>query len=171
MGNGISRQRISYPRNAAPRLPRVGLLLAIPMLLLCASALSTSAGQAKSDPIYTQAGASNDGYIGSQACSNCHSEIYRRFLQTSMGHSMTPVTPTFLQTTGSSASYVNERLNRRFEVHTQDGNLFQSESGIGVDGKESFRTAHQIDWIIGAGVNGYGAILRKGNFLFQFPRV
>ncbi len=82
---------------------------------------------------------------------------------------MSPVTPAFLQTTASSASYVNERLNRRFEVYSQDGNLFQSESGIDVDGKESFRTAHQIDWIIGAGVNGYGAILRKGNFLFQAP--
>ena len=144
-------------------------MLVAPILLLCASVLETSAGQAKSDPKNTQASASKDGYIGSQACSNCHSEIYRRFLQTSMGHSMTPVTPAFHQATPSSASYVNERLNRQFEVYFQDGRLFQSESGTGVDGKESFKTAHQIDWIIGAGVNGYGAILRKGDFLFQAP--
>ena len=165
----MSRQGISSPKNSAPRMPRVALLLAVPILLLSASALNTSPGQAKSEPNYTQLGASNDGYIGSQACSNCHSEIYQRFLHTSMGHSMSLVTPTFLQNTASSASYAVERLNRRFEVYSQDGNLFQSESGTGVDGKESFRTAHQIDWIIGAGVNGYGAILRKGNFLFQAP--
>ena len=163
-------QWFSFPRDAAPRLPRVALLLAVPMFLSCASALSTSAGQANSNPIDTSAaGASNDGYIGSQTCSNCHSEIYRRFLQTSMGHSMSPVTPTFLRDTASSASYVNERLNRRFEVYFQDGKLFQSEAGINVDGKETFKAAHQFEWIIGAGVNGYGAILRKGNFLFQAP--
>ena len=165
----MSRQWASTPTDAAHRLPRMALLPAVSMFLLCASVLGTSAGQAKSSPISTPTSASEDGYIGSQVCSNCHSEIYRRFVQTSMGHSMSPVTPAFLQTTASSASYVNERLNRRFEVYSQDGNLFQSESGIDVDGKESFRTAHQIDWIIGAGVNGYGAILRKGNFLFQAP--
>jgi hypothetical protein len=165
----MSRQWTSSPTDALPRLPPMALLLAVPMLLCCASAQGTSAGQAKSSPISTQASASNDGYIGSQACSNCHSEIYRRFLQTSMGHSMSPVTPAILQTTASSASYVNERLNRRFETYAQDGDLFQSESGIDVDGKESFKTAHKIDWIIGAGVNGYGAIVRKGDFLFQAP--
>src|SRR5258708_17229119 len=86
-----------------------------------------------------------------------------------MGHSMSPVTPSFLESTTSSASFLHERLNRRFEVYLQDGNLFQSESGIGSDGKESFRIAHQIDWIIGAGVNGYGAILRRDGYLFQAP--
>ena len=165
----MSRQWTSSPTDAAPRLPRTALLLALPVLLLCASVLGTSAGQAKSSPISTQTSASNDGYIGSQACSNCHSEIYRRFLKTSMGRSMSPVTPAFLQATPSSASYVNERLNRRFEIYSEDGDLFQSESGIDVNGKESFKTAHKIDWIIGAGVNGYGAILRKGDFLFQAP--
>jgi hypothetical protein len=169
MRNGMSRQWISSPTEAVHSLPRVALLLAVALLLLCASSKSTSAGQAKSDPNDTQAGASKDGYIGSRACSNCHAEIYQRFLQTSMGHSMSAVTPTFLQKTASSAPYVNGRLSRRFEVYSQDGNLFQSESGIGADGNESFKAAQQIDWIIGAGVNGYGAILRKGDFLFQAP--
>lgn len=169
MGIGMSQKEISSPPDAGPRLSGVALLRAVTMLFLCASALSSRAGQAKSGPALTQAGTSNDGYIGSEACSNCHSEIYRRFLQTSMGRSMTPVTPTFLQHQVTPASFVDERLKRRFEVYTQDGNLFQSESGTDVEGKESFRTAHQIDWIIGAGVNGYGAILRKDNFLFQAP--
>ena len=100
MGIGMSQKEISSPPDAGPRLSGVALLRAVTMLFLCASALSSRAGQAKSGPALTQAGTSNDGYIGSEACSNCHSEIYRRFLQTSMGRSMTPVTPTFLQTSG-----------------------------------------------------------------------
>jgi hypothetical protein len=140
------------------------LLLAAPMLLLCASA-----GQSNDAHVLAENGGSNDGYVGSQACSKCHSDIYRRFSRTSMGHSMSLVTPSFLERTTSSAGSLHERLNRRFEVYLQDGNLFQCESGIGSDGKESFRSAHPIEWIIGAGVNGYGAILQTDGYLFQAP--
>jgi hypothetical protein len=153
-----------FPRVAGRELSKAALLLAVPMLLLCASA-----GQANNVHAIAEAGGSNDGYVGSQACSKCHSDIYRRFSRTSMGHSMSLVTPSFLESTTSSASFLHERLNRRFEVYYEDGNLFQSESGIGSDGKESFRSAHPIEWIIGAGVNGYGAILQKDGYLFQAP--
>ncbi|MGB6692108.1 MAG: tetratricopeptide repeat protein [Terracidiphilus sp.] len=131
--------------------------------------MSASAGQAKSGAAPHRPAEPNGEYVGSQACSKCHSEIYRRFTQTSMGHSMSQVTPDFLEKTSSSASYSNERLNRRFAIYSQEGSLYQSESGIGGDGKESFRTAHRIEWIIGAGINGYGAILEQDDYLFQAP--
>jgi hypothetical protein len=139
------------------------LLLVVPTLLLCAGA-----EQAKNDPTSTHGGESN-GYIGSQACSGCHSDIYRRFSQTSMGRSMSLVTPAFLESIPGSASYFNEKLNRRFEVYSLEGKLYQSESGVGADGKEIFRTAHQIEWIIGAGMNGLGGIIQKDGYLFQAP--
>ena len=82
---------------------------------------------------------------------------------------MSLVTPAFLENTARSASYFDERLKRRFEVYSLDGKLYQSESGTGADGKESFRAAHQVEWIIGAGVNGFGAILRQDGYLFQAP--
>jgi hypothetical protein len=140
----------------------VALPLAGPLLLLCA-------GLAKNDPAPTAAGEPKNGYIGSQACSGCHLDIYRRFSQTSMGRSMSPVTPAFLEKTPHPASYFNERLNRHFEVYSLEGKLYQSESGTGADGKESFRTAHQLEWIIGAGVNGLGGIIQKDKYLFQAP--
>jgi tetratricopeptide repeat protein len=139
-------------------------LFAPSTLLVCAGA-----GQERKAPAAAPAGDSSDGYVGSQACSRCHLDIYQRFSQTSMGRSISLVTPAFLEKTPSSASYFHERLNRRFEVYSRDGNLYQSESGTGADGKESFRDAHQIEWIIGAGANGFGAIVRKDNFLFQAP--
>jgi hypothetical protein len=82
---------------------------------------------------------------------------------------MSLVTPQFLEKTPTSASFVQERMNRRFEVYTKDGNLFQSETGMGADGKQTFKTAHRIEWIIGAGVNGFGAFLQQDNHLFQAP--
>jgi hypothetical protein len=101
-------------------------------------------------------------------------DIYRRFAKTSMGHSMSLATPAFLENSSSSATstpamYFSENLNRRFEVYSKDGGLYQSESGTGADGKESFREAHQAEWIIGAGVNGFGFILQRDKYLFQAP--
>ena len=82
---------------------------------------------------------------------------------------MSLVTPAFLENTHLPASYFNEKLKRHFEVYSLEGKLYQSESGTGADGKESFRTAHPIEWIIGAGANGLGGIIQKDKYLFQAP--
>jgi Tetratricopeptide repeat len=140
------------------------LLLSSPILLLLAGF-----GQAPKNRAARLTGKSSDAYVGSTACSQCHSEIYRRFTQTSMGRSMSSVTPAFLKGIPSSAVYVNQQMNRRFEVFTRDEKLYQSESGIGTDGGETFRSAHELAWIIGAGVNGFGAILQEDHHLFQAP--
>ena len=65
-------------------------------LFACAILLIIN-GAAKSDSVPTYAAESNDGYIGSQACSECHLDIYQRFTKTSMGRSMSKVTPAFLK--------------------------------------------------------------------------
>jgi hypothetical protein len=153
------------PREANRGSRRVVLwafLFACPILLVIS-------GAAKSDPVLTHAAESNDGYVGSQACSACHQGIYQQFTKTSMGRSMSLVTPAFLQKTSLPSQYFNERLDRLFEVYSQDGKLYQSESATGIDGKESFRDVHQLEWIIGSGVNGFGGLLRKDGFLFQAP--
>lgn len=162
----MSRNGISSSRAAGLRLLRAvfGVLpLAGPLLLQCASG-----GQAKNDPAISPS-ESHSEYVGSQVCSQCHADIYRKFSQTSMGRSMSQVTPQFLDKTPTSASFLEERLNRRFEVYAKDGNLYQSETGMGTEGKQTFQTAHRIEWIIGAGVNGFGGILQEDNHLFQAP--
>jgi Tetratricopeptide repeat len=148
---------------ALRRLAFTALMLSSPMFPLLAGF-----GQTHKNPAATR-GKSNDAYVGSSACSECHSGIYRRFSQTSMGRSMSPVTLAFLKSIPSSAVYVNQQLNRRFEVFTRDEKLYQSESGIGTDGGETFRSDHEVEWIIGAGVNGFGAILQEDHHLFQAP--
>jgi Tfp pilus assembly protein PilF len=138
------------------------LPLAGPLLLQCASS-----GQAKDDPALSLS-KSRSEYVGSQVCSQCHDGIYRKFSQTSMGRSMSLATQ-FLEKTPTSASFVQERLNRRFEVYIKDGNLYQSETGNGADGEQTFQTARRIEWIIGAGVNGFGGIFQEDKHLFQAP--
>lgn len=112
---------------------------------------------------------SDSQYVGSAACAPCHSEIYRKFQQTDMGRSMSPVTPEFLKDIHASGIYVNPQLKRRFEVFSKKGKLYQSESGMDTDGNQSFRDAHEVQWVIGAGVNGFGTILEENDHLFQAP--
>jgi hypothetical protein len=162
----MSRNGIASLLAAGPRLLRAVfrvLPFASPLLLQCASG-----GQAKIGPALNPSESHNE-YVGSQVCSQCHADIYRKFSQTSMGRSMSLVMPQFLDKTPTSASIVQERLNRRFEVYTKEGNLYQSEAGMGADGKATFQTAHRIEWIIGAGVNGFGGILQEDKHLFQAP--
>lgn len=142
----------------------VTILFFIPML-----SAFVAYGKAPKNPSPPPIHKSNGEYVGSSACSSCHFEIYQKFLKTDMGRSMSPITPAFLNGISSSAVYVNPRLNRRFEVFSKEGKLYQSESGLDADGKESFRDAHQLEWIIGAGVNGFGAILQDDHYLFQAP--
>lgn len=116
------------------------------------------------------AGVTNhDGYVGSASCSPCHMGIYKQFSRTSMGRSISRVTPDLLQTFPTSANVFDEKLDRHFEVHAKDGKLYQSEYQTDAEGKEIFRDTRELEWIIGAGTNGFGALLQRDNFLFQAP--
>jgi hypothetical protein len=127
-------------------------------LLICAPA--TPAAIESDD---TQPGKSNDGYVGSQARSQS--------IWISIGDSSRPARdgrrpqsrPRFLARTPTSASHFNEPLDWHFEVYSQDGKLYQSEFETDAGGKENFRVAHPIELIIGAGVKGFGGIIRLGN--------
>lgn len=128
---------------------------------------SAPAGAKASNP------ASQDGYVGSAACARCHRSISSSFAKASMGHSLTPITPEFLQTLplGSPeiTSVFDAKSNHRFEVRAENGKLIQSERETAANGQEIFRSAHEIGWIIGTGENGFGALLRRDDYLFQAP--
>ena len=111
----------------------------------------------------------NDGYVGSASCSKCHLGIYKQFSKTSMGRSMAEITPELVRTMPASAEVYDEKLDRHFEVHSKDGKLYQSEYQTDADGKDIFRDSHALDWIIGAGMNGFGALLARDGYLFQAP--
>jgi len=113
------------------------------------------------------------GYVGSSACIHCHRGIAESFGKTSMGRSLTAITPEFLRTlpVGSpqKTSLFDSKSNHHFEVHAENGKLIESESETGANGQEVFHDSHEMGWIIGTGENGFGALLRRGDYLFQAP--
>jgi hypothetical protein len=109
-------------------------------------------------------------YVGSRMCSGCHSRIYADYMRTAMGRSMgIPDSDAQRESVAGSASIFDEKLNRHFEVFRQGASLFQSEYALDAGGREVFRTAQKLEYVIGSGVNGYGYIVRRGNYLFQAP--
>ena len=106
----------------------------------------------------------DEGYLGSEACARCHAGIYQTFSKTAMGRSMSIAAPDALDHAPSPFTFTNDRLNRKFEVSLKDRKIYQSEDGLGAD--NSFHDEHPMAWVIGAGVNGFGLILRRENYLF-----
>ncbi len=113
--------------------------------------------------------ADTDRYVVYQACATCHREIYAKYQQTGMGRSVVPVTTEWLKGRNLTGAVEDKNNHLQFEVYAQNGKLYQSERQSGPDGQEIFRDAHEVEWIIGAGENGFGGLIRQGAHLFQTP--
>jgi hypothetical protein len=116
-----------------------------------------------------QASQNTNGYIGSKACVQCHQDVYDEYTQTSMGRSMSEITPALLQTMHLPAMYDDQKMNRHFSVFAQDGKLYQSEFETDASGNDVFRDTHPLQWMIGAGENGFGLLTDRDGYLFQAP--
>ncbi len=108
-------------------------------------------------------------YVGSAACSRCHSAIYQSYMKTAMGRSMASAAAEPLPDLSLPAHFTNPKLDRRFDVFTRDGKLYESEYAIAPDSSEIFRDTRPMEWLIGAGVNGFGPVVEQDHYLFQAP--
>ena len=161
------------PCRLIPR--RVQSVLLVVLLAVLAGGAGVRAASQKKDKsgkAAPQAAAAARTYVGSEACSRCHRAIANNFERTSMGRSLTPLTPEFLKTLPlgpeAGTSYYDARSDHHFEVRAEGGKLVQSEFAT-KGGQEVFRNAHAMGWIIGTGENGFGALLQRDGYLFQGP--
>ena len=110
-----------------------------------------------------------NAYVGSKVCAQCHAPIASKYSRTDMGRSMSEITTSLLEKIPNAASLVDDRLQKHFNLYVEHGKLFQSEYENGPDGEEVFRETHEVNWIIGSGANGFGALLKRNDFLFEAP--
>ena len=82
---------------------------------------------------------------------------------------MVAADPALLEFLPLQGSFENVKTHRRYEVYVKNGKLVQSESEVDAQGQSVFRDEHAIDWMIGAGYNGYSALLQRGEFVVQAP--
>ncbi|HTJ29179.1 MAG TPA: tetratricopeptide repeat protein [Acidobacteriaceae bacterium] len=148
---------------------RLHLMLLLSLLSLAGAPFSSVRAAKKKTPGPSQATAA---YVGTAACSRCHLAIANSFVRASMGHSITPITPDFLKTLPLSPDHnptvIDPTSHHQLTVQAADGKLYQIESES-ANGREVFNNSHAMEWIIGAGENGFGALLRRNGYLFQAP--
>lgn len=113
--------------------------------------------------------AAHEGYVGSEACAQCHHDIYQTFTQTRMGRSLTRVTPAVVQRMKLPGDFYSPTLDRHYEIFSRGGKLYQSEYQATPTGTDVFRNTHEIQWIVGANANGSGGLLLRGNYLIEAP--
>ena len=154
--------RIRRPRSRAQLDSVVGRLVLL-LLVVAGAFLAYAKGATP------QSRAPGSEYAGSAACARCHQEIYKQFSKTGMGRSISPVTPAVLETIHAPASVQDKNSNASIEVEVRDGKLYQTQHEQGADGQEIYRDSHQLEWIIGAGENGFGGLLKQDDYLFQAP--
>ena len=123
----------------------------------------------KPQTVATENPGTEHGYVGSTVCADCHRAIYNVYSETDMGRSMSRVSPQLLEKVPNSEHLVAAKLNRHFEVSVADGNLYQHDYESARDGRAVFRDTRKIEWIIGSGANGFGAIVRRDDVLFEAP--
>jgi hypothetical protein len=160
----------------ASRIQFIVLLLA-GLLAIASVQAETGYGSKPKSKTVKQPVAAASSYVGSGACSRCHLEIANHFAKASMGRSLTRITPDFLKTLPIPASYYDTKSDHHFDVYAEDGKLYQTEyqtsasSSTAAPSKTTdvFRTTHEMQWIIGTGENGFGALLLRGDYLFQAP--
>ncbi len=157
----MSRNR---ERSTGKRCPSAGVVAIC--CLLPALLFGLLAGET---PDALPANESSALYVGSAACSRCHSAIYRSYTKTAMGRSMASATSGRLPDLSLPAHSTNDKLDRHFDIFTRDGKLYESEYAIAADSSEIFRDTRPIEWLIGAGVNGFGPVVEQDHYLFQAP--
>jgi len=167
MGDRRSSHRGISGESIPPRVPSVMWFALV--VSIFAPGISVHAQFLGNNGITGSTKAPASEYVGSSACADCHQEIYRDYSRTGMGRSTSLITPEFLKSWPTSASLSDKNTGLHFDVYVRDAHMFQSEYQLDPNGKEIFRDTRELQWIIGAGQNGFGGLVRDGEYLFQAP--
>ncbi len=109
-------------------------------------------------------------YVGSQACAQCHQDIYDQYIRTGMGSSMSRGSDqTQLARVTAPVNLFDEKINRHFSVYRKGSDLYQSEYEVDASGKTVFEQEHRLAYVVGAGEAGYSYLVERGKYLFQAP--
>jgi len=115
---------------------------------------------------------SSVGYVGSANCeeSGCHAEMYRDYMLTPHGQSMTLANlPSDLERVPRPVTVFNEANNRYYTVYQKDEDLYQSAYELGKNGRKVYDVTHKIDYVTGGESVGYSYLFQLGPWILQAP--
>lgn len=140
-----------------------------PRLVITAASIQAESGGASASVKSLRKAAIGKTYVGSQVCALCHLDIYREYEKTSMGRSMSIVTLKVAHELHLPVNFTDTKTGRHFDIFFEGGKLYESESAKDPAGNNIFDTTQQLQWLIGSGANAIGAIVKRGDYLFEAP--
>ncbi len=146
------------------------ILFFLPAVRAAEWAQRAAPARAAARPVQFRNAVPGVAYVSSRACAECHADIYENYLRTDMGRSMSLASERReVRELQVPIAVKHARANVHYQVYREGADLYQSEYALDADGKKIFRNAHKIEYLIGSGANGFGGIVRRGNFLFEAP--
>ncbi|HEX6986002.1 MAG TPA: cytochrome c3 family protein [Planctomycetaceae bacterium] len=112
---------------------------------------------------------SDEGYVGSAACAQCHAEIAESFKTHPMSRSISFVDPH-----AEDASLPREETRvagttRVYEVEVRDGVMYHHEGMFDAAGEEIYDQALPVDYVVGSGRRAKAYLHQRGDLLFMSP--
>lgn len=107
-------------------------------------------------------------FAGSQACRECHREIWERYQTHPMAHSMFRVLEADpLEDYEAQTGIV--RGGRRYRVEKTEAGVLHHESAVDAEGAVIYDQAVQVQFAIGSGKRGRTYVIDRGGLLFESP--
>lgn len=101
------------------------------------------------------------GYVGNQACGNCHEDIYRSYMQTAMAQASGPATENLVP-----GSFTHQRSGVKYEIYSSDGRAWLS---FNRPGDPMVRGKRELLYYIGQGRRGRTYLFSVDGFAFEAP--
>ncbi len=108
-----------------------------------------------------------DGYLGSQSCAECHSDIASSYAAHPMGRSASLATE--LPAGAEVASRVVPGQVRLYEVSLKDDAVVHHDKMYDDQGGLIYDHAVPMDYVIGSGQRAFAYLHQQGEMLFQSP--
>lgn len=112
---------------------------------------------------------SERGYVGSDACVECHRSISEAYQSHPMAHSITEIDAAPLETPNPSAEARVDGKTRYFQVSTRDGRMVHHERMADAHGDIIYDQAVPMDYIVGSGKRARAYLFQQGQVLFMSP--
>lgn len=109
----------------------------------------------------------SDSFVGTSACTECHSAIADTWQQHPMARSMAPATA--FPAGSETATPVVHGITRSYDARLEDGRMLHRDFMRSADGQPVYSQEFAMDYVVGSGQRAHAWIRREGELLFQSP--
>ncbi len=106
--------------------------------------------------------------MGSEACAECHQQIFEQFKASPMGQSMSTVADA-VQVENFEAGVVKPSAHRHYEVSHDTESMSHHEIMLDAQGVSYRDQSEEISFIVGSGQRGRSYLIDRTGLLFQSP--